>query len=85
MDPHGHSQTPGTSPLLSWKACGDTPFGSLLLHSFVESWRASIRLAGAPAMVAGLTECDLVRAPSGQGTDGSGLGPFGCPEPLVSY
>ena len=55
--------------------------GESVLHSLVESWRASIRLAGAPAMVAGLTERDHV-LPSGKGTDGSGLGPFGCPEPF---
>ena len=37
--PTGHSQTPGTSPLLYWKACG-TPLGSLF---FTRWWNPGER------------------------------------------
>ena len=55
-----------------------------LLHSLVGSRRASIRVAGAPAFVAGLTESDHAR-PSEKSADGSGLGPFGRPEPFCLF
>ena len=70
--PHGHSQAQGTSPLQYWKACG-TPLRS----------RFSTRWWGAPAVVAGLTESDHARLPVGKALVGSGLGPFGFPEPFV--
>ena len=66
MDPHGHSQKPGTSPLLYWKACG-APLGSL----FSTRW-----------MVAGLTECDHVGPPVEKALTALVLAPFGCPEPF---
>ena len=46
---------------------------------------ANVDPFGAPASVAGLSESDHAPAPSGTSADGSGLGPFACPEPFCLY
>ena len=57
--------------------------GESVLRSLAESWRASIRLAGAPATVAGLAECDHVRTPVGKALTALVLAPFGVQSPSV--
>ena len=75
MGPHGHIWTQRSLPRVPVMEGEGVTSEESALRSLVRSWGASIRLAGAPALVACLAE-DARLASSGEGIVGPGLGPF---------